>query len=226
VGGMNLTAAVTGSIGSVPNPIAVPADVTQVMFNFTAGNTAGTGQIQINGTTTADVSVIDQPADLDIGGYTLVQTTSAKTYDIPSGTMVPAGGYVIISRTATKAEFETYFGLTLGANVIYLNAGDAGITINGDETYALQNASSTVIDGPSIAQPATAGRNYSRVQPVGPANMASSWTDQADSIAVCSPGSGQTIPGTLSGIYISEISDVSGSGNFKYEYVELFYDGG
>ncbi|MEZ4374333.1 MAG: amidohydrolase family protein [Polyangiaceae bacterium] len=226
VGGMNLAAAVTGGIGNVPNPIAVPANAMQVVFTFTAGSTAGTGQVQINGTTTADVNVIDQPADLDIGGYKLVQTTSAKTYTIPSGTMVPAGGYVIISRTATKAEFETYFGITLGANVTYLNAGDAGITINGDETYSLQNASSAVVDGPSIAQPAGGGRNFSRIQPVGAANMTSSWTDQADSVAVCSPGSGQTIPGTLVGLYMSEISDVSGTGNFKYEYVELFYDGG
>ncbi|MEZ4228458.1 MAG: amidohydrolase family protein [Polyangiaceae bacterium] len=226
VSGMNLTATVTGGIGSVPNPVVVPADATEVSFTFTAAATPGTGQVQIDGTTNADVNVIDQPADLDVGGWELVQTNSDRTYTIPTGTMIPAGGYLIIGRNATKAAFENHFQVTLGANVVYIDSGDKSFSINGDETFSLLNDASSVIDGPSIAMPASASRNYQRVQPVGPANMASSWLDQTDAITNATPGGGQTIPGTLVGVYISEIGDRSGSGNFNYEFVELFFDGG
>lgn len=226
VGGMNLTGSVTGGIGSVPGTIAVAADAMQATFTFTAGGTAGVGQVQVDGTTTADVNVIDQPADLDIGDWELVQTDSNRTWKIPTNTVIPAGGYVIIGRNATKADFEAHFQITLGANVVYINSGDMAMSINGSETFALRDTSMTVIDGPSIAMPSSAARNYQRVQPVGPANMASSWLDQSDAITNATPGSGQSIPGTLVGVYISEIADRSGSGNFNYEFIELFFDGG
>jgi len=136
--------------------------------------------------------------------------------------MIEPGGYVIIARTATKAEFEAYFQLTLAANVTYLNAGTK-LVINGAETYTLSDTSG-VVDGPTVAMPSSALRNFQRVQPVGPAGDAASWLSQPDSVAISTPGSGQTAAGTT-GVYISEFSDVSGTGNFKYEYVELFYDG-
>jgi hypothetical protein len=221
--GMNLTIAVTGGAGTAPATVAVPANALDVSFTFTAAGTATTGTLTVDSTLTATLDIVDVPPAVDIGGWELNQDVSPQKFVIPSGTLVEPGGYVIIARTATKAEFEAHFQLTLGANVVYLNAGTK-LSINGDETYTLSDSAGTV-DGPTIAMAATAARNYQRVQPVGPAGMASSWLDQTDAVANATPGGGQTAAGTT-GVYISEFSDASGKDNFAYEFVELFNDGG
>ena len=71
---------------------------------------------------------------------------------------VPANGYLVIARSADKAAFETYWGVTLGSQVTCLNSAGAMPVINGSETYTLANASGTVIDGPTIAMAAGAAR--------------------------------------------------------------------
>src|SRR5262249_46115084 len=101
----------------------------------------------VNVTVSNDIS----GTDVNIGGYKLGQANAAKTYTIPAGTIIPAGGYVIIGRNAAKAQFEAFWGVTLASNVVYINTGDNVPQINGSETYTLQNASSVTLDGPSIA---------------------------------------------------------------------------
>jgi hypothetical protein len=53
------------------------------------------------------------------------------------------------------------------------------------------------------------------------AGSAGSWTVMSSDAAV--PASGQS--GISHGVYISQFSDAAGSGNFIYEFVELFFDG-
>ncbi|NCQ34202.1 hypothetical protein GW813_03790, partial [bacterium] len=88
--------------------------------------------------------------------------------------------------------------------------------INGDETYTLKNAGGAVVGGPTPAFN-TAFLSHQRNDP-----EAAPWTLDA---AAATPGSGVEAPdGVYSGLVISEASDASGSGNYIYEFVELYYD--
>ena len=136
-----------------------------------------------------------------------------------------AGDYLIISRSASQAAFEDYWGVTLGDNVTFVNSGDVLPQINGDETYTVKNGSGTVVDGPTIAM--TSGEYMSRSAPSGAANDENSWSTGSNTVGgSVTPGSGQSIGQISTGLYISEVSDASGSGNYIFEYVELFFDGG
>jgi len=159
---------------------------------------------------------------LDVGGWQLVQANSAQTYTLPAGTTVPAGGYVVIARNADKTAFETFWNVTLGPDVVYLNAqnsnGNIAPTINGSETYTLKNASGTVVDGPTIAMASGAGQSLRRNDPCLAAGTAASWTVGASTTGTPGTGAGA---GCGTGLVINEFSDAS---NFIHEFVELHWD--
>ncbi len=151
---------------------------------------------------------------LDIGGWTLHQENAVHDYVIPAGTTVEPGGYVIIARNVDRAAFESYYGVTLGSNVVFLNSGDLAPMINGDETFQLLNSAGGVEDGPTPAI-TTTKLAYHRADPE---QLAWSSIDSSPD-----PGSGVEVPdGTLSGMVISEANDPD---DYLYEYVELYYDG-
>jgi hypothetical protein len=158
---------------------------------------------------------------LAIGGYSLTQANSASTYTIPAGTTIPANGYLVIGRNATKAAFQTFWGATLPATVGYLNAADTMPLINGSETYTLKNGSGTTIDGVTVAMPSAADKTLQRVNPCSAANLAANWTTLATTSAT--PGSGAAA-GCAKGLVINEFADASGSGNYVYEFIELHWD--
>ena len=150
----------------------------------------------------------------------LAQANSAVTYTLPQGTTVPAGGYVVIARNGEKSAFETFWGVTLGPDVVFLNAlnsnGSIAPTINGDETFTIKNASGTVLDGPTIAMaPSPGSQSIRRNDPCLPAGSAGSWTVGA--VASATPGTGAGA-GCGTGLVINEFSDAS---NYIYEFVEL-----
>lgn len=191
-------------------------------YHFRAGSTDACG----NGPTwSLDATVTTQAVSttLDVGGYTLVQANSTVTYTLPVGTSIPAGGYVVIARNVDKAAFETFWSVTLGPDVVFLNAlnttGAIAPTINGGETFAIQDASGTVLDGPSIALPATY-QSVRRNDPCQAAGSAGSWT--AGALATATPGTGAGA-GCGIGLVVNEFSDAS-SGNSNYEFVELHWD--
>jgi endonuclease I len=159
---------------------------------------------------------------LDVGGFQLVQANSAQTYTLPAGTTVPAGGYVVIARNGDKAAFETFWGVTLGPDVVFLNAqnsnGNIAPTINGSETYTIKNASGTVLDGPTIAMASSAGQSLRRNDPCLAAGTAASWTVGASSTATPGTGAGA---GCGTGLVVNEFSDAS---NYVFEFVELHWD--
>lgn len=161
---------------------------------------------------------------LDISGYKLIQANSTVNLTIPVGTIIPPGGYVVFGRNTTQAAFEAAWGVTLGANVVYIN-GTAVVSangfpvINGGETFTLQNAVSVPLDGPTIAMPASPGaQSVRRGSPIAAANLEGSWSRNA--MATGNPGSGMTNTNTGS-LIISEFSDAA---VFNNEFVELFYD--
>ena len=157
----------------------------------------------------------------DISGWTVTQANATITYTIPAGTIIAANGYVVIGRQATQSAFQTFWNVTLGSNVVYLNGNGAFPQINGSETYTVKNASGTVIDGATIAMSSAAGQDLQRIDPCLAAGTTSSWTIGATTAA--NPGSGAAA-GCAKGVVINEFSDAAGSGNYVYEFVELHND--
>ncbi len=150
---------------------------------------------------------------LDIGGWTLQQENSTQSFTIPAGTFVQSGGYAIICRDQDQASFETYYGVSLGSNVVFLNSGGTAPMVNGDETYELFNAGSGSEDGATNAV-TTTKRSYHRNDPESLV-----WTVTNE---IPSPGSGVEAPdAVLSGVVISEVTDPD---DYTYEFVELYYD--
>ncbi len=166
---------------------------------------------------------------LDITGWRIIQTLGPDTITFPPGTTVARGGYVVIARNAAKTAFETFWGVTLPANVTYINStpivGSNGFpVINGSENYTLTDASSTIIDGPTVSEPAPpGGQSVQRRRPGYPAAQETSWTRLSSPNTNATPGSGAGLT-TSSGLIINEFSDATGTGNFIYEFVELYYD--
>ena len=170
----------------------------------------------------ASISVtVSNGMPFDVSGYRVVQANASLTYVIPANTIIPSRGYLIVGRNATKAQFETFWGVTLAANVVYINGADTMPQINGSETYDLRNAANTRVDGLTVAMAAAGGETLRRTNGCGNANKATSWTRAASSTA--NPGSGAPAP-CNKGVFISEFSDALGTGNFIYEFVEIAND--
>ncbi|MFA6540480.1 MAG: phospholipase D-like domain-containing protein [Bacteroidota bacterium] len=158
---------------------------------------------------------------LDVAGFKIVQANAALTITLPSGTKIEPGGYLIVGRNATQSAFETFWNVTLGSKVKYINGfdvvGSNGFpTINGAETYTLYNGSNAVLDGATIGL--TVGKAYERTDISGSAGSAATWTEVAQTAATPGTGIANTNTGKL---VISEFSDAS---SFSNEFVELYYD--
>jgi len=173
------------------------------------------------GTSTAIGVTVNNPTGTDISGWTVTQANATVVYTIPAGTVIPANGYVVIGRDATKAAFQTFWGVTLGSNVVYLTTAGAFPQINGSENYTLKNASGTIIDGPTISTSSSANQDLQRIDPCTGAGITSNWNVGVTTLA--NPGSGAGA-GCAKGVVINEFSDAAGSGNFIYEFVELHND--
>lgn len=180
---------------------------------YDAANNVGTSS-------TVNVTV-SNGTPINIGSYRIVQANSALTYILPSGTSIPSKGYVIVGRNATKAQFEAFWGVTLGANVIYLNSADTMPQINGSENYDLRNASNTRVDGLTVSMASAGGESLKRLNGCGSPSSASSWSRTASSTG--NPGAGGPAP-CNKGVFINEFSDALGTGNYIYEFVELYND--
>ncbi len=178
------------------------------------------GNAGISAAVSVTVSNVAPPTGTNIGGWRLTQANATLSYSIPAGTVIPSKGYVIIARNATQAEFETFWGRTLGTNVVYINSGDTMPQINGDEKYTLYNAGGAKVDGATVAMDSAAGFDYQRAT-CSVASKASTWTKSAAGSAT--PGTGG-LNGCNKGVFINEFSDAIGTGNFIYEFIELYND--
>jgi Lamin Tail Domain len=179
-----------------------------------AGNAGTSSAVSVT------VSNAAPPTGTNIGGWQIVQANATQTYTIPAGTVIPSKGYVIVARNATQAAFETFWGRTLGTNVVYINTGDTMPQINGDEKYTLYNAGGSRVDGATVAMDAAAGFDYQRAT-CGTASKASTWTKSPAGSAT--PGSGG-LNACNKGVFINEFSDAIGTGNYVYEFIELYND--
>jgi outer membrane protein TolC len=92
--------------------------------------------------------------------------------------------------------------------------------INGSETYTLKNSGGTTIDGPTVAMDTSAGFDFERAT-CGAVGTLSTWFHRATTSAT--PGTGGL--GTCNkGVFINEFSDALGTGNYVYEFIELYND--
>ena len=157
----------------------------------------------------------------NVGGWRVNQINATFNYTIPTGTVIPANGYLVIGRNATKAQFEAFWARTLPANAVYLNAADTMPVINGSEAYNLYNAAGTKVDGQTVAMPSSGGSTVQRKDPCNSPSASASWTVTASSNGT--PGSGAGA-GCAKGVVINEFSDALGTGNFIYEFIELHND--
>lgn len=178
---------------------------------YDAAGNAGTSP-----TVTVVVSNGPPPSGADVSGWTITQANSTYNFVLPGGTIIPEDGYLVVGRNATQAAFESYWGVTLPSNAVYLDSGNSMPIINGDENYTLKNAGGTVVDGPTINMPASAARALQRVDPCG-----TSWSTVLESAA--NPGGGAA-NGCGAGVKLNEVSDASGTGNYIYEFIELHND--
>jgi len=165
-------------------------------------------------------TILSGNSPINISSYQIKQYTSDYTFTFPEDTFIEPGGYLIIARDAIQEAFESYWNKTLPSNAIYINSEGGFPSINGDETYELQSNTDAAIDGPS-GQPLSVGTTIQRINTSFEATLAASWSIQPLSNAT--PGYGANGDQTA-GLIINEYADTTGTGNYIYEYVELYYD--
>lgn len=217
-----------GSIGTAPKTLKFIPNAQTATFTFKAATKTAKGTLSVGGAAggkTIDVAIdVVDPSTLsvDLSGWQLVQTSADRTYTFPKGTLVSPGGYIVIARKSSKSTFETFWKVTLGSNVVYIDANDkGGPSINGGETFTLKDATGKVIDGPTIKLEKGSKANYQRKLPVGKAGDAASWVTAGQDPGTTTPGTGQKGTAGQSTPYISEFSDASGTGAYVNEFVEI-----
>jgi hypothetical protein len=155
-----------------------------------------------------------------LDGMSIVQDEAPATFALPAGLVLLPGDTVILARDTTRASFEAFWGRALGPTTLFFDTNDRLPRLNGDETFMIDDGTATAVDGPTAAF--AEGRCYTRKLPLAAAASLSAWTVTVGT-AGASPGSGPA--GEAGGLFISEICDAAGTGNFVYEFIELYYAG-
>ncbi len=175
-------------------------------------------------TSSSDTTFTTGAASIDVSGWSIRQYNSALTYVIPAGTVIPSGGYLVIARDSTRAQFQTVFP-GMPAATVFLDSNAQGSCangclpqINGGESFELYDDHGVKRDGATIT--ISSGNAYQRVTPASPAGTAGSWTVVAQASA--NPGSGAGA-GSAAGVVLDELADAS---DYTKEFVELYYDAG
>ncbi len=186
-------------------------------------STGSSGEDTATGESTTDAGDTETPADVDLSGYTIIQTDSAREFVIPDGTSVPPGTAIVIGRGASQATFENFWGTSWGDEVVYFEGADAFPTINGDETYSLLAPDLSVVDG---ATPALGvGTSMARTNAGIDASNDAAWETVLLPNSDSTPGVTNAQGGVSGQPYISEYADTIGGGNFDFEFVEIHVPG-
>jgi len=135
---------------------------------------------------------------VDAGGYILRQIESTQSYTIPSETHINGKGFLILGRNANQSAFESFWGVTLGSDVTYLNSGNAFPLINGDEQYLLEDGTGGALDPADGTYTALAVGAGTRIYRLNTSNTLVDWGNSNDTEAT--PGTldaDQSLPVTL-----------------------------
>ncbi len=164
------------------------------------------------------LSLVVTASALDVSGYKVKQTNRSKTYTLPDGTTIEPGEYLIVGRYGSRADFEAYWGVTLGDEVLYLNAENQLPVIDGGEQFSLLDASSVVLDGPTPLSRDPKRNSIQRLNASVGGDAVTNWSTLG--MADATPGVGGVGTDETSVLVITEYSDAA---NFFYEFVELYY---
>jgi hypothetical protein len=137
----------------------------------------------------------------DAGSYKLQQEYSSVIFILSPSIIIPAKGFLVIGRDAFIDDFEMFWGVTLGSQVVYVNSGDKIPLINGSEIYRLVDASDAAVDPEdgsysAMAMSSSAGK---RIYRLSTGNSLSDWAVTNWDLAT--PGrldEDQSLPVTLS----------------------------
>jgi mono/diheme cytochrome c family protein len=157
---------------------------------------------------------------VDLSNFIVEQTGFVIDAFLPAGTLIPHGGYAVIARNATKAQFEAFYGKTLGPNVLFFNGNNTFPIIDGSETFALLDLQGVFMDGRSLAEPVGGQRTLSRKNCGVAAPLATSWTTAVTTTAGATPGKGPLSTGQ-GRICITEVADAL---NSNFEFIEIFVE--
>ena len=139
---------------------------------------------------------------VDISDWGVIQSNEPRSRYFATPTIVRSGSSVILAGTATQASFESWWGVTLGPDAVFVSTAGLFPAIDGGETYIVQAPGFITADGPTP----------SMIQGQVLTKGSSGWHTDAPS-----PG----VSDCDSGVFLSEIADVSGAGYSEFEYVEL-----
>ena len=181
---------------------------------------ASTGDPTEGGT---DGSTGEESPSLDVSGWTLVQTDSARTFELPEGTVLQPGMKIVIGRASSLAGFSAFWNTTFASDVLFFSGLDDFPVINGDETYTLEDHTGAVVDGPTPAL--TVGTNVQRTNGGMAASDPAAWAVSVDPNLDATPGEAELAPPPAPSVLISEVSDTLGNGAYVHEFVELAYLG-
>lgn len=153
--------------------------------------------------------------DIDIDGYTVKQFDAAHTFTLPD-TIIHEGEFVIIARDCSKGDFETFWNVVLGSNVLFINSANTLPMINGDESFAVYDSSGNLIDSTNTQMPPGENKCMER-----DSSNVNTWTALNSNLATPGYYGGGN---HNAGLIISEFTDSTGTGNYVYEYIELYND--
>lgn len=176
------------------------------------------------GTTTDATETDTQGVEfVDLSGYTIIQTDSAREFVIPDNTLVNVGTVIVIGRNASSATFQDFWGQSWGDEVVYFEGLDVFPTINGAETYSLLDPDQNLVEGPT--PPLELATVLARTDASAAGDDDGAWELGLSPNFDSTPGVASATGGTVGVPYISEYSDPTGSGNFDYEFVEIHVPG-
>lgn len=157
------------------------------------------------------------PASLDLSGWKLVNDNPQFELTFPEGTVIDAGGYLVVGRDNDRAGFEAEWG-PLDPEVAYLDSGNTLIVNSTPRPYTLLDERGEPVDGPTV----TIAKNASKARSDAclDAGIDPAWTTRHDTEA--DPGRGAPPP-CGAGVVITEMSDAD---DHRNELVELYFDAG
>ena len=161
------------------------------------------------------IAICLHAGDINVSGYTVKQFDASHTYTLPD-TVIHEGDFIVIARDCSKGDFETFWNVVLGSNVLFINSGNTLPMINGDESFAVYDSSGNTVDSTAVVMPAGENKSIQR-----DSTNVDTWTIL---------NSDQANPGYFggdahnAGLVITEFTDSTGSGNYIYEFVELYND--
>ncbi len=187
------------------------------VLDGSSSSDGSTGLLESTGPASESTGETGEIGLIDLADYVVAQTSSAREIVLPRDTFVSFGGLLVIGRDSSQAEFEAFWGVTLAANVRYINAVDTFPALNGGETVSIRDPGDTVIDGPS--PPLELSTALARID--ADANDLAAWSESVNPDADATPGIAEAIGGSAGVPFVSEVVDAAGGGNYFYEYVEI-----